>query len=37
MGAKNLLDILLEQKVKQNVSKHTSKNFLIWQKTLKIL
>ena len=27
IGANNLLSILLEQKVKQNVSKHTSKTF----------
>lgn len=37
MSANNLLAILLEQKVKQNVSKHTSKTFLICKKTLKIL
>ena len=29
--------ILLKQKYKQNASKHISKNFLIWQKILKIL
>lgn len=36
MGAQNLLYILLEQKVKQNASKHTSKTFL-WKQTLKNL
>lgn len=29
MSANNLLAILLEQKVKQNGSKHTSKNFYL--------
>ena len=32
-----LLMNLIKQKLKQNASKHKSKNFLIWKKTLKNL